>query len=202
MKIQRITYLSLGTNQGNKIENLQNAIDMIAEKIGAILNISSVYKTASWGFDSNDFYNICLKVSTYRRQPVLLRHLENPCGWWGGEVIKAEEEEEEDNSGTNEICHIRGGGEVEDQSSGQLTKVKLEAEGFFASDDEMATDGSPMKYFVRSSTARPAVDFGINTDYSFASHSGDFDLFEGELLRSYACDEIFVTPSKESGMKH
>ncbi|MFT4805425.1 MAG: deoxyguanosine kinase, partial [Psychroserpens sp.] len=25
MKIQRITYLSLGTNQGNKLENLQNA---------------------------------------------------------------------------------------------------------------------------------------------------------------------------------
>lgn len=75
MKIQRITYLSLGTNQGNKLENLQNAIDMIAEKIGAILNISSVYKTASWGFDSNDFYNICLKVSTYHPPEKLMRIL-------------------------------------------------------------------------------------------------------------------------------
>jgi len=75
MKIQRITYLSLGTNQGNKLENLQNAIDMIAEKIGAILNISSVYKTASWGFDSNDFYNICLKVSTYHPPEKLMNIL-------------------------------------------------------------------------------------------------------------------------------
>ena len=75
MKIQRITYLSLGTNQGNKLENLQNAIDMIAEKIGAILNISSVYKTASWGFDSNDFYNICLKVSTYHSPEKLMNIL-------------------------------------------------------------------------------------------------------------------------------
>lgn len=75
MKIQRITYLSLGTNQGNKLENLQNAIDMIAEKIGAILNISSVYKTASWGFDSNDFYNICLKVSTYHPPEKLMKIL-------------------------------------------------------------------------------------------------------------------------------
>lgn len=75
MKIQRITYLSLGTNQGNKLENLQNAIDMIAEKIGAILNISSVYKTASWGFDSNDFYNICLKVSTYHPPEKLMKNL-------------------------------------------------------------------------------------------------------------------------------
>jgi len=75
MKIQRITYLSLGTNQGNKLENLQNAIDMIAKKIGAILNISSVYKTASWGFDSNDFYNICLKVSTYHPPEKLMNIL-------------------------------------------------------------------------------------------------------------------------------
>ena len=65
MKIQRITYLSLGTNQGNKLENLQNAINLIAEKVGVILKIASVYKTASWGFDSDDFYNTCLQVSTY-----------------------------------------------------------------------------------------------------------------------------------------
>ena len=65
MKIQRITYLSLGTNQGNKLENLQNAIDLIAEKVGVILKIASVYKTASWGFDSDDFYNTCLQVSSY-----------------------------------------------------------------------------------------------------------------------------------------
>lgn len=65
MKIQRITYLSLGTNQGNKFENLQNAIDLIAEEIGAIISIASIYKTPSWGFNSEDFYNTCLKVSTY-----------------------------------------------------------------------------------------------------------------------------------------
>jgi 2-amino-4-hydroxy-6-hydroxymethyldihydropteridine diphosphokinase len=65
MKIQRITYLSLGTNQGNKLENLQNAINSIAEKVGDIQKISSVYKTASWGFESDDFFNICIKVTTY-----------------------------------------------------------------------------------------------------------------------------------------
>lgn len=64
MKIQRIAYLSLGTNQGNKIKNLQNAIDLIADKVGSIQKISSVFKTASWGFDSDDFFNICLKVTT------------------------------------------------------------------------------------------------------------------------------------------
>lgn len=64
MQIQRTTYLSLGSNQGNKLENLQKAVDLIAEKIGTIYKISSIYKTASWGFESDDFYNICIQVST------------------------------------------------------------------------------------------------------------------------------------------
>jgi deoxyguanosine kinase len=77
MKIQRITYLSLGTNQGNKIYNLQNAINLIADKIGTIQKISSVYKTASWGFDSDDFFNACLKVTTYHSTEKLMSILLN-----------------------------------------------------------------------------------------------------------------------------
>lgn len=72
MKIQRITYLSLGTNLGNKTENLQNAIEGIAEKVGNIRKISGVYKTASWGFESEDFYNCCVEVSTYHAPEKLL----------------------------------------------------------------------------------------------------------------------------------
>ena len=64
MKTQHITYLSLGTNQGNKIENLQNALHLIADEVGGIQKISSIYETASWGFDGENFYNICIKVIT------------------------------------------------------------------------------------------------------------------------------------------
>lgn len=64
MFIARTTYLSLGSNLDNKFENLQQAINLIAETIGSITKISSVYKTTSWGFKSDDFYNICLQVST------------------------------------------------------------------------------------------------------------------------------------------
>jgi 2-amino-4-hydroxy-6-hydroxymethyldihydropteridine diphosphokinase len=74
MKIQKTTFLSLGTNQGNKLENLQNAIKAIAIQAGKVSKISSVYKTASWGFDSDDFYNICLKVTTYH-QPLKLMQI-------------------------------------------------------------------------------------------------------------------------------
>ena len=44
MQILRSTYLSLGSNQGNKLENLQKAIDLIAENIGIVSKISSVIK--------------------------------------------------------------------------------------------------------------------------------------------------------------
>ncbi len=75
MKIQRITYLSLGTNQGNKLENLQKAIDLIDENVGGIQKVSSVYQTPSWGFEGENFFNICIKVSTYQQPEVLLSSL-------------------------------------------------------------------------------------------------------------------------------
>ena len=77
MKIQRLTYLSLGSNQGRKLNNLQEAIYEIAESIGAIHKISSVYKTDSWGFKGDDFYNICITVSTYLPPEELLKNILN-----------------------------------------------------------------------------------------------------------------------------
>ncbi|RUA10834.1 MAG: 2-amino-4-hydroxy-6-hydroxymethyldihydropteridine diphosphokinase [Flavobacteriia bacterium] len=64
MKIVRNTYLSLGTNQGEKLQNLQDAVDLIAKKAGRIGKISSVYKTAAWGFEGSDFLNICIGLIT------------------------------------------------------------------------------------------------------------------------------------------
>ena len=77
MKIQRLTYLSLGSNRGRKLNNLQEAIYEIAESIGAIHKISSVYKSDSWGFKGNDFYNICIAVSTYLPPEELLKNILN-----------------------------------------------------------------------------------------------------------------------------
>ena len=75
MKIQRLTYLSLGSNQGDKLKTLQKTINDIAESIGAIQKISSVYKTSSWGYEGEDFYNICIGVSTYLQPENLLKKL-------------------------------------------------------------------------------------------------------------------------------
>ncbi|WP_456421711.1 2-amino-4-hydroxy-6-hydroxymethyldihydropteridine diphosphokinase [Lutibacter sp.] len=75
MQIVRTTYLSLGSNLGNKLEILQQAVDLIAKNIGSITKISTVYKTESWGFKSADFYNICIQVSTSLNPEDLLKSI-------------------------------------------------------------------------------------------------------------------------------
>ena len=83
MRIVRTTYLSLGSNKGDKLKTLQNTVDFIDEKIGHIKKVSSVYKTKSWGFKSDDFFNICVEVSTNLNPEVLIETvllIENKLG--------------------------------------------------------------------------------------------------------------------------
>ena len=68
MTIQSNTYLSLGTNQGNKLDNLQNAINLIDDRIGAIEKISSIYKTPSWGFEGKIFLIFVSKFPLNNKQ--------------------------------------------------------------------------------------------------------------------------------------
>ena len=57
-------YLGLGTNLGDRKENLRNAIDAIAEKM-TVCERSSLYETAAWGYiDQPDFLNQVIKVET------------------------------------------------------------------------------------------------------------------------------------------
>ena len=57
-------YLSIGSNKGNRSALIKKAIDEIEKKIGIIISRSSIYQSKSWGFDSNDFYNLCLLIDT------------------------------------------------------------------------------------------------------------------------------------------
>ena len=76
MQLLRTTYLSLGSNLENKLNNLQNAVDLISDSIGNVSKISSVYKSAAWGFVSNDFLNICIKVDTNLNPENLLKKVQ------------------------------------------------------------------------------------------------------------------------------
>ena len=57
-------YLSIGSNKGNRSVLINKAIDEIEKKIGTIISRSSIYQSKSWGFDSNDFYNLSLLIDT------------------------------------------------------------------------------------------------------------------------------------------
>ena len=52
--------LGLGTNLGDRAENLRLAIQLLAPTV-AVGKISSIYETAPWGFaDQPAFYNLAL----------------------------------------------------------------------------------------------------------------------------------------------
>ena len=58
-------YLSLGSNLGNKEQNLTSAISEIARRIGDITAQSAFLETEPWGFDSdNAFLNAAVCVET------------------------------------------------------------------------------------------------------------------------------------------
>lgn len=56
--MEHTLYLALGTNLGDKEDNILRAYDMIEKRIGHIARQSSFYRSAPWGFESdNDFVN-------------------------------------------------------------------------------------------------------------------------------------------------
>ena len=57
-------YFSIGSNKGNRSGLINEAIDKIDIIIGKVMLKSSIYETKSWGFNSNNFYNICLLVES------------------------------------------------------------------------------------------------------------------------------------------
>jgi len=60
-----ITYLSLGSNLGNKHRQLTKAVALLAERAGDILALSGFYKTEPWGYDSpHAFLNMAVQLQT------------------------------------------------------------------------------------------------------------------------------------------
>ncbi len=66
MKTQHKVILSIGSNQGNKLDYLDQCVHFIHHEIGTVIQISKVYHTPSWGFESDDFFNACLLIHTFQ----------------------------------------------------------------------------------------------------------------------------------------
>ena len=64
MNTQHQVILSLGSNEGNRLENIQKAIDFIHLSVGTIVKVSNLYETPAWGFDGEAFYNCAVVLHT------------------------------------------------------------------------------------------------------------------------------------------
>lgn len=77
MKSQNQVVLSLGTNQGNRLRNIENCIELIHQEVGTVIKISKLYETPSWGFDGDAFYNCALVVHTFASAHKILEQILN-----------------------------------------------------------------------------------------------------------------------------
>ena len=74
---KKIIFLSIGSNLGDKSENIKTALKFLELKVGKVKSISSIYETKALGFDGPDFFNLCLSIQTeYSPEEVLNRLLE------------------------------------------------------------------------------------------------------------------------------
>jgi len=58
-------YLLLGGNLGDRVANLKKAIELLNDKVGGVLSVSSLYETAAWGkTDQPAFLNQAVALKT------------------------------------------------------------------------------------------------------------------------------------------
>lgn len=77
-------YLLLGTNLGDKRDNLRKAIDFVNQELGEVLGESPIYETEPWGEKGQpSFYNMAVKINTSQSPIVLMQkinEIENKMG--------------------------------------------------------------------------------------------------------------------------
>ncbi|MFT3793461.1 2-amino-4-hydroxy-6-hydroxymethyldihydropteridine diphosphokinase [Flavobacterium sp.] len=74
---QHQVILSIGSNQGDRLQHIQSAIASVHRKAGTVVKVSRLYETPSWGFESDSFYNCALLLhTTQSAQHILSKVLE------------------------------------------------------------------------------------------------------------------------------
>lgn len=71
----KISYISLGSNLGDRQINIQSALNQIDKRAGNIISISKLYENPSIGFKGDMFYNCCIGLKTILSPKELLNEL-------------------------------------------------------------------------------------------------------------------------------
>ena len=85
------TYLSLGSNVGDRTDNLKNVINSIENLVGKVNKISKFYENPAIGFDGDNFVNICVEVVTHLSPKELLNSLLKIENEYGRKRLKSGE---------------------------------------------------------------------------------------------------------------
>jgi 2-amino-4-hydroxy-6-hydroxymethyldihydropteridine diphosphokinase len=89
-------FLLLGSNEGDRLNWLQKAIELLCKNVGKVTDSSPVYETAAWGLqEQQSFYNLVLKMETIQDVLQLLssiQNIEHICGRqrtqkWGARTL-------------------------------------------------------------------------------------------------------------------
>jgi 2-amino-4-hydroxy-6-hydroxymethyldihydropteridine diphosphokinase len=72
MDSQNQVVLAIGSNQGDRLEVIQSAIECIHNEVGTIVKVSRLYETPAWGFESDSFYNCALVIHSPLSADVIL----------------------------------------------------------------------------------------------------------------------------------
>lgn len=70
MKETNTVYLGLGTNTGDKRENLTRAIEKLSLVLGCCKKVSTYIETEPWGFESDNRFLNCVAVFETDREPM------------------------------------------------------------------------------------------------------------------------------------
>lgn len=79
MDKENISYIALGSNKGDRFNNLTRAlIEIRLDKNNSVETISSIYETLPYGYkDQSNFYNAVIKIKTSYQLIDLLNHLKS-----------------------------------------------------------------------------------------------------------------------------
>lgn len=72
MDNQNQVILAIGSNQGNRLVNIQSAVESIHNEVGTVVRVSKLYETPAWGFEGEPFYNCALMMHTPLSAQVIL----------------------------------------------------------------------------------------------------------------------------------
>ena len=75
MKVQHQVTLAIGSNQGNRLENIEHCLQLIHQEVGTVVRVSSLYESPSWGFESDAFYNCAVLIHTFSEAEVVLNQI-------------------------------------------------------------------------------------------------------------------------------